>query len=47
MRSFGFWIVACFTFAPLARAAWSCRLMDFGLSDERMDAVREELIKYI
>ena len=28
----------------IGRAAWSYRQMDFGLSDERMDAVRPELI---
>ena len=28
----------------IGRAAWSYREMDFGLSDERMDAVRDELI---
>ena len=31
----------------IARAAWSYREMDFGLSDSRMDAVRDELIKYL
>lgn len=31
----------------IARAAWSYREMDFGLSDERMDAVRDELVKYL
>ena len=40
-------INAAFRFYGIGRAAWSYRLMDFGLSDERMDAVREELIKYI
>ena len=29
----------------IGRAAWSYRQMDFGLSDARMDDVREELIK--
>ena len=29
----------------IGRAAWSYREMDFGLSDARMDAVREELIR--
>ena len=28
----------------ISRSAWSYRQMDFGLSDERMDAVRERLI---
>lgn len=31
----------------IARAAWSYKKMDFGLSDSRMDSVREELIKYL
>ena len=31
----------------IARAAWSYKEMDFGLSDRRMDGVREELIKYL
>ncbi len=31
----------------IARAAWSYREMDFGLSDPRMDAVREDLIRYL
>lgn len=31
----------------IGRAAWSFRRMDFGLSDERMDKVRDELLKYI
>ena len=31
----------------IARAAWSYRRMDFGLSDSRMDAVRDELIRYL
>lgn len=31
----------------IARAAWSYKEMDFGLSDRRMDPVREELIKYL
>ena len=31
----------------IGRAAWSYRKMDFGLSDERMDAVRPELIKLL
>ena len=28
----------------IARSAWSYRQMDFGLSDERLDGVREQLI---
>lgn len=31
----------------IARAAWSYREMDFGLSDGRMDGVRDELLKYL
>lgn len=31
----------------IARAAWSYRQMDFGLSDSRLDGVREELLKYL
>ncbi len=31
----------------ISRAAWSYKEMDFGLSDERLDAVRDELIKYL
>ena len=31
----------------IARAAWSYRQMDFGLSDSRLDGVREELIRYL
>lgn len=31
----------------IARAAWSYKEMDFGLSDSRMDGVRDELIKYL
>lgn len=31
----------------ISRAAWSYKKMDFGLSDERMDAVRSELINYL
>ena len=29
----------------ISRAAWSYKQMDFGISDGRMDGVREELIK--
>ena len=28
----------------IARSAWSYRKMDFGLSDERLDGVRDQLI---
>lgn len=31
----------------IGRAAWSYREMDFGLADKRLDAVREELIRYL
>ena len=31
----------------IARAAWSYKQMNFGLSDERLDGVREEIVKYL
>jgi hypothetical protein len=31
----------------IGRAAWSCRKMDLGISDARMDGVRDELLKHI
>ena len=31
----------------IARSAWSYREMNFGLSDARLDGVREELIRYL
>ena len=31
----------------IARSAWSYRQMDFGLSDTRLDGVRDELVKYL
>ena len=40
-------INAAFRFYGIGRAAWSYRLMDFGLADERMDGVRKELVKYL
>ena len=40
-------INAAFEKYGIGRAAWSYRRMDFGLSDERMDGVRGELLKYI
>lgn len=40
-------INAVFEKHGIARAAWSYRQMDFGLNDPRMDAVRDELIKYL
>ncbi len=31
----------------ISRSAWSYREMDFGLTDERLDSIRDELIKYL
>jgi len=31
----------------IARCAWNYKEMDFGLSDSRLDGVREELLKYL
>ena len=31
----------------ISRCAWSYKEMDFGLSDSRLDGVRDELLKYI
>ena len=31
----------------ISRCAWSYKEMDFGLSDNRLDAVREQLMKYL
>lgn len=31
----------------IGRSAWSYKKMDFGISDARMDAVREELLRYL
>ena len=31
----------------IGRAAWSYRRMNFGLSDERLDGIREKLVKYL
>jgi len=31
----------------IARCVWSWKQMDFGLSDPRMDSVREDLLKYL
>lgn len=31
----------------ISRAAWSYKEMDFGISDSRMDGVREELLRYL
>ena len=38
-------ISAVFSAHGIGRAAWSYRRMNFGLSDERLDGVRDELIK--
>ena len=40
-------INAVLTRHNIARAAWSYKQMNFGLSDKRLDGVREELIKYL
>ena len=40
-------ITAAFEKYDIGRAAWSYRRMDFGLSDERMDGVRGELIRIL
>ena len=40
-------IHAAFEYYGIGRAAWSYRQMDFGLSDARMDGVREELLKLL
>ena len=40
-------IHAVFEKHGISRAAWSYRRMDFGLSDGRMDAVRDELVKVL
>lgn len=40
-------INAAFEKLGICRAAWSYKKMDFGISDERMDAVRSELINYL
>ncbi|WP_044916478.1 glycoside hydrolase family 5 protein [Butyrivibrio sp. WCE2006] len=38
-------IGTCFNKYNIGRAAWSYKEMDFGLSDARMDAVRDEILK--
>ena len=40
-------IHAAFEKYGIARCAWSYKQMDFGLSDPRMDGVREEMIRYL
>ncbi len=36
-----------FEYYGIGRATWSYRSMNFGLTDSRLDSVREELLKYI
>jgi hypothetical protein len=43
---FGY-IHAAFEKYGIGRALWSYRQMDFGLSDARMDGVRDELLRNI
>ena len=40
-------IHAVFDKHGIARAVWSYRQMDFGVSDERWDCLRDELLKYL
>ena len=40
-------ITECMDRHGSGRAAWSYREMDFGLSDARMDDVRDEILKVI
>lgn len=40
-------INAAFEKHGIARAAWSYKQMDFGLSDARWDGLRDELVKYL
>ena len=40
-------INAVFNKHGIARSAWSYKEMDFGLSDSRLDGIREELLKYL
>ena len=40
-------INAIFEKHGISRSAWSYKEMDFGLSDARMDEVRDELLKYL
>lgn len=40
-------INAVFEEYGIARAMWSYKRMNFGISDERLDGVRDELIKYL
>lgn len=40
-------IHAAFKKLGIGRSVWTYRQMDFGISDARMDAVRDELLKYL
>jgi hypothetical protein len=40
-------IHAAFMKYGIGRSAWTYKEMDFGISDARMDGVREELIRYL
>lgn len=40
-------INAAFDRLDISRAVWSYKKMDFGLADDRMDGVRNELIRYL
>lgn len=40
-------INAVFQRHGIGRAAWTYQQMDFGISDPRMNGVRDELIKYL
>ena len=40
-------INAVFEKHGIARAMWSYKQMDFGLSDARLDGVRDEMVKYL
>lgn len=40
-------ICSCFDKLGIGRAAWNYKKMDFGISDERMDGIRGELLKLL
>jgi len=40
-------ITACFDRHNIGRAAWSYKKMDFGMADENLDSVREEILKVL
>ena len=40
-------INAVFEKHGISRSAWSYKEMDFGLSDARLDEIRDELLKYL